>query len=377
MNFMNISEMKTALKTLNAAEMDTLTVDLINAQYKKIIENENLICNNTSENCSRLEKLRSAKKLLIENIDAVTSILVNDLKYEANTLFENNCLYEAKEKYSHISKMLPLGANISEYLSGDDCIRYGICCLKTGLRIMSSNSYLFSYGYGGRWCGEEWIDCRDYETFPSDWNTIENNISSLIRSHPMILKGTEKPYSSDIYEQYCSVKRYIIKCAHDEYVNQKHLKEQLFMDNKFLDKYINNNQGFFSWNGEQFYIYDDGNDNLYPIYRVSVKNNRIIMDFHKFSHFRQKKSGKVIKHVEFTVKIITDCFLQLCCTTGNIPMGYCKIACKTPTIDYTKYMRKARFTECPICGGKRILGICINFCNLHLEENTKKPRENN
>jgi hypothetical protein len=354
------------LKTLNFPSGKEITVSTINEQYRAIIDNENLL-EETAANTERLHQVRAAKKYLIENIDAINSIKVSALLNSAKELFEAKKYNAALEEYESISKYLTWGADIETILSADDCIRYGICAVIAGFRIRTYPSYLYAYGYGGRWVSSNWTDCKDYVDIPNDWTTIENNISKFISEHPMIKVGISRECSPLLYDLYISLKADIVMEAEREFNNQESLKEKIYASPDFLANYIGNTQGFFKHDNILYYIYDDGNDNLYPIYRVRVSNKQILMNFYKFSHFRKKQSGKLQKSREFTIGIITENFIQLRSQKGNVPCGQCVISKSAPPLDWFKYFSKSQRGICKQCGHRTLCGICLNFCQKHLE----------
>lgn len=353
------------IEVLGFPQNKEVTVATINEQYRAIIEKENLI--NRTDN-ERLNKIREAKLFLIKNIDIVTQAMVSIAVVRATKMMQEEMYAEASSQYESISKYLPWGADISSAISADDCMRYGICSLLGGLRVKHSSSYLFAYGYGGRWVGANWIDCSDYKDFPKEWNIVKRNIGQLISEHPMIKAGIEKDCSKRLFDMYASAKTHILSMAEQEFRNQSSLKCQLISEPDLLIRYSGKANGFFKYNNQLFYIYDDGNDNLYPIYSVKITDEKIIMDFYKFSHFRRKLSGKLPKHCEFTIKIITEHFLQLSSIKGNASCGQCQIAEEKEKIDFKKYMIKPKMGVCKICGGNSVLGICFNFCRNHLEK---------
>lgn len=343
-----------------------ITVTTINEQYRTIIDKENLL-DETKHSEERLRQIRDAKLFLVENIDVVTKLMVDILIDNANKLFEETKYKEALIAYEAVSKYKTWGADVSSIISADDCIRYGICCLLEGLRIRKSRCYLFAYGYGGRWIGENWVDCKDYADFPAEWEDVKRNIKNIVSEHPMIRAGISKGCSRTLFDLYISIERDILAKAKTEFFAQENLKRKILSNPKLLEKYIGEHQGFFLHGNRLYYIYDDGNDNLYPIYEVNVRGEKLIMSFYKFSHFRKKRSGAELKKREYTIKLITDEFLQLNCIGGNVPCGQCQIEIGIPRIKYEDYMQKPKLGQCSICGGKTFLGLCFNFCWMHIK----------
>lgn len=93
------------------------------------------------------------------------------------------------------------------------------------------------------------------------------------------------------------------------------------------------------------------------------------MDFYKFSHYNKKYGGKILDHVEFSIKIITDKFLQLECITKNFSCGWCEVAIEPNRIDFQRYMDETRKNKCMVCGGTRILRVCSNLCKKEIQKN--------
>lgn len=354
------------LKLLQFPNNKEITVTTINEQYRAIIDKENLL-DKTRQSEERLSQIRDAKLFLIENIDAVTKLMLDALIGNANELFVKKKYREALITYEEISKYETWGADISSLISADDCIRYGICCLLEGLRITESRCYLFAYGYGGRWVDENWVDCKDYAAFPTEWADVKKNIENMVSEHPLIREGISKGCSRALFDLYISTESDILAKAKTEFFAQESLKRKILSNPKLLKQYIGKHQGFFLYKNRLYYIYDDGNDNLYPIYKVDVIDENLVMTFCKFSHFRKKHSGKVQKRREYTIKLITETFLQLDCAKGNVPCGQCQIGSGLPRIKYENYMQKPRFGQCSVCGGKTLLGLCFNFCWTHID----------
>ena len=297
-------------------------------------------------------------------------IVRNQTLQEGFILVEQGMYAQAFKKYESISSFFYNSVDIPSIISADDYMRYGICSLLGGSRLYN-HSFLFAYGYEGNWHWGNWgchISCYDHKPLPKDWNTIEDNIYRLISKNPMINIGIKRGCSRQLYNMYITAKSQIISSAKDEYENQATLYHKILRCPELLSNYIDKNKGFFLFNNNLFYIYDDGNKNLYPIYKVSIVNEKIVMDFYKFSHYENRNT--LPKHSEFTIKIITEHFLQLESTLGNTPIGWCRVTHEEEHINYIQYMLPHKRGRCKLCGGKSILGICTNFCRKHIKNRT-------
>ena len=274
----------------------------------------------------------------------------------------------AEELFDKLDRAL-YGQNtrVASILTPDELVMFGIACLLANLRYKHSHSFIYSFGYPkSRWVSETWIDGMDHYDLPNDFDIIERHIAEMIENHPCFDEGLGR-CSSKMFDDYWNVKNYILNAAKKEWEEHKDLSKKIYREPELLLNYLNKENGFFRYNGEIYYVFTSNSwIKSSPIYKVSIVGERLHLKFYKFSRF-EKKSGSELDEIWCTVKLATKKFLQL--RASNVPMGYTYIASEEEHLDYDRLMKHPGKGRCPLCGGKKVLGICVHHCRSQIKKN--------
>lgn len=357
----------TYLELLQYPVDDEITTSKIKQRYLALAEQEKTAHEraNVSE---RLAQLEQAQEYLTKDIKYVRQFMVCFHLRRANELFWEKRYDEALAAFRKVEPYKPRRSDATVLMTADECIRYGLCCILSGFYIRRCDSYVFVYGNGGDWVSDDSVVPDSGAEWPEHWEIVKQNISALLARHPYIATGYRRGCSGTMRELFEATRRNILEAAWREFNLQENRLRKLRENPKGLAHYIGEDKGFFVHEEQLYYIYHDGTKETQPIYRVEFVDDRIVMEFFKFSGFRKKKGNKQKKKRIFDIRLITDNFLYLECKRGDVLSGLCEIKRSAYPIPYERYMQKPQKGRCPLCGGRRILGICLNFCWRQLQK---------
>ncbi len=293
----------------------------------------------------------------------------------------NSCYYYFNEIQNFFENS---ERRILTLLSPEELIMFGISCIMMPYRFISSNSFVHTYGYGGKWLGvwaNKCFDSNDLHGLPRDIDTICNNIRMAVMSNPYIKEATLlshlPSHSEKILNTLNTFIDEILIAAQKEYSLHVYLSAEMIKFPSLLTHYFDADHpmGFFKHNGELFFC--DAHKMMpsasAAIYRVNIFDKKIYMNFFRFFRIDKtiyygRRAAPVLDCDAYTIQFISKDYLVLDSCSGKYRKTINSSENEAPK-ELINKMSLTNHKQCPLCMGNRFLWFCSNRCKIHICKN--------